>query len=130
MDFDTFQPITREGLAITSLAVAGSHRSRPLVVVATPDPYLAQELIDRAHRSGLSACVARSATGCLRVATAVGPDLVLLDARLPRRLETMLRSHPATATAGLVRVEARSGSAVSPQEALPLAPLEAGPVGV
>jgi hypothetical protein len=86
------------------------HRARPLALVATPDADLAQDLIVQIQSAGFPTCVARSAAGCLRVATAVGPDLVLLDDRLPRRLEGMLRSHPATATAELVRVGARSGS--------------------
>jgi CheY-like chemotaxis protein len=92
-------------------------RSRPLVLVATPDADLAQQLTDEIHRLGFVACVARSAAGCLRVATAVGPDLVLLDARVPRHLEGMLRSHPATATTRVMRVGGPTGSAVAREEA-------------
>ena len=43
---------------------------------------------------------------CLRIATAVGPDLVLIDSRCPRGLEDRLRSHPTSASAGLVRMPA------------------------
>jgi DNA-binding response OmpR family regulator len=74
------------------------------VLVASPHQDLAEHLIADVERSGSVACLARSADGCLRVATAVGPDLVLLDSSLPRRLEGMLRSHPATAAATIVRL--------------------------
>ena len=94
-------------------ASAAARRARPLALVATPDADLAQRLIVQIQSAGFVTCVARSAAGCLRVATAVGPDLVLLDDHLPRRLEGMLRSHPATATAELVRVGARNGSGLA-----------------
>jgi hypothetical protein len=42
--------------------------------------------------------------GCLRVATNVAPDVVLLDPALPGRLEQLLRAHPATARARIVRL--------------------------
>jgi CheY-like chemotaxis protein len=84
-------------------------RSRLLVLVATPDPDVAQHLVEEIHGCGFVACVARSAAGCLRVATAVGPDLVLLDARLPRHLEGILSSYPATATSQVMRVVESTG---------------------
>jgi hypothetical protein len=40
----------------------------------------------------------------LRVATSVGPDVLLLDAGLASRLRGMLRSHPATAGSIILRV--------------------------
>lgn len=91
-------------------AAARQCRARRLALVATPTAELAQDLIVQLQSAGFVTCVARSAAGCLRVATAVGPDLVVLDDRLPGRLEGMLRSHPATARAELVRVGARRGS--------------------
>jgi hypothetical protein len=33
--------------------------------------------------------------GCLRVATSLGPDVIIIDPRMPRRLEQLLRAHPA-----------------------------------
>jgi DNA-binding response OmpR family regulator len=59
-----------------------------------------EELVERlqleVRHSGLVACVARSAGGFLRVATAVGPDIVLLDSSMPWNLAEKLRAHPAT----------------------------------
>ena len=80
------------------------YRARPLVLVASPSEDVAKHLITIVERSGSVACRARSAAGCLRVATAVGPDMVLLDPSLPRGLERMLSSHPASAAARLVRL--------------------------
>lgn len=79
-------------------------RARPLVLVATPDTDFGERLVRDVRGAGSVACLARSAEGCLRVATSVGPDVVLLDARLPDRLRGMLRSHPATAGSAIVRV--------------------------
>ena len=81
-----------------------TRRACPLVLVASADAKLANRLVDEVRRQGSVALVARSADGCLRVATSVGPDLVLLDARLPERLQGMLRSHPATARSTVVRI--------------------------
>ena len=80
------------------------HRASPLVLVASSDTELVDRLCERMRHAGLVACRARSAAGCLRVATAVAPDIVLLDGGLSRKLEGMLRSHPASATAHIVRL--------------------------
>ena len=79
-------------------------RQTPLVLVASANAVLVEQLMFEARRNGSATCVARSAAGCLRVATAIGPDIVLLDASLPRRLHDMLRAHPATADAAIVPV--------------------------
>ena len=89
-------------------------RARSIVLVASPDHALADRLVADVARSGAVACRARSAAGCLRVATAVGPDLVLLDASLSRRLEGMLQSHPATAATAIVRVSPATVCAGAP----------------
>lgn len=91
--------------AIAQLSVAFG-RSRPLVLVCSFDEELGQALLSDVRRLGMAACIARSASGCLRVATAIGPDLLLLDARFPVSLERLLRSHPATAGMAVVRVPA------------------------
>jgi hypothetical protein len=49
-----------------------------------------------------------SLEGCLRVATSVGPDIVLLDAGLPRRLEKLLRAHPVSARAQILHMHGRA----------------------
>jgi DNA-binding response OmpR family regulator len=84
--------------------VAGFRRARPLALVCTPDADIARQLMSHVSALGMVACVTRSAAGCLRVATAIGPDLLLLDARLPDRLEGMLGSHPATSTTTVIRI--------------------------
>jgi CheY-like chemotaxis protein len=90
-------------------------RLRPLVLVASPDRELAQRLMRDVERSGAVACVAHSAAGCLRVATAVGPDVVLLDSSLPQNLRGMLSSHPATASTVILSIAGRvvAGGSVS-----------------
>jgi DNA-binding response OmpR family regulator len=83
---------------------SSNRAGRPLVLVASQDSAVADGLADYVRRSGSVACVARSEGGCLRVATAVGPDVVLLDSSLPSRLEGLLRAHPASGSASIVRV--------------------------
>jgi hypothetical protein len=90
--------------ASIGLSVMLSGRERPLVLVATPSTELAERLMCDVRRTGSIACLARTADGCLRVATSVGPDVLLLDSRLPDRLVDMLRSHPATASSTILRV--------------------------
>jgi CheY-like chemotaxis protein len=81
------------------------HRAgRPVVLVASEDEVVADHLVEHLRRIGSVACAARSEAGCLRVATAVGPDVVLLDANLPTRLEGLLRAHPVSATASIMRL--------------------------
>jgi CheY-like chemotaxis protein len=81
-----------------------SRAGRPVVLVASEDEAVADRLVEYLRRIGSIACAARSAAGCLRVATAVGPDVVLLDSNLPSRLEGLLRTHPVSAPATVVRL--------------------------
>jgi DNA-binding SARP family transcriptional activator len=82
-------------------ALAGrARRATPLAVVCTPDAH-AEVLVDRLRQEGMVVCVTNDIHGCLRVATAVGPDVVLIDPRLPRRLEQLLRAHPASSSASI-----------------------------
>jgi len=87
---------------------AGSDRARPLVLVCTADANLGRRLVAQMDEAGLVACVAHGEAGCLRVGTAVGPDLVLVDASVPDRVIDMLRSHPTCRTARVVRLPAGS----------------------
>jgi hypothetical protein len=41
---------------------------------------------------------AHDAGGCLRIATAVGPDRVVLDRRVPQRLVRLLKAHPVSSS--------------------------------
>jgi CheY-like chemotaxis protein len=78
--------------------------SAALVLVASPDRALAARVAERMRSTGSAACTAHSAAGCLRVATAVGPDVVMLDPRIATRgeLEKRLRAHPVSASADIV----------------------------
>ena len=72
-------------------------RHVPLIVIASVTASsLADAVATQLRREGNVVYVTHSADGCLRVATSVGPDLVLLDPDLPRprRLEQLLRAHP------------------------------------
>lgn len=79
-------------------------RSVPLVVLATTSTALAAEVAARLRREGNVVYVTHSAEGCLRVATSVMPDMVLLDPAMPPRLERLLRAHPASAAAQILHL--------------------------
>jgi hypothetical protein len=59
----------------------------------------------RLRNAGNVVYVAHSPEGCLRVATSVGPDVVLLDPAFPARLESLLRAHPVSARAQILHLE-------------------------
>jgi DNA-binding response OmpR family regulator len=87
-------------------------RSRPLIVVASESADVAAEIAARLRREGNAVCIAHSVEGCLRVATSVGPDVVLLDPALhTRRLEELLRAHPTSAQATIMHLDAAPVSA-------------------
>jgi len=75
-----------------------------LIVVASTSAAVAEEAAARLRRDGNIVYVTHSAAGCLRVATSVGPDMVLLDPGLPSRLVGFLRAHPATAEAQILHL--------------------------
>ena len=94
-----------------------SERTQPLVVVASATPGEAERVVTRLRQAGALAYATHSAEGCLRVATSVRPDLVLIDPRLRarQRLERLLRAHPSSAqarvrpiTAERIAVEAKT----------------------
>ena len=80
------------------------HRRVPLIVVASTAPAQAEDVAAALRREGNVVYVAHSADGCLRVATSIGPDVVLLDPRLPPRLEQLLRAHPVSAGAQILHL--------------------------
>jgi len=85
------------------------HRDVPrrdvlLIVVASATAAVAEEAAARLRLDGSVVYVAHSAHGCLRVATSISPDMVILDPALPRRLEALLRAHPATATTEIMHL--------------------------
>jgi hypothetical protein len=76
----------------------------PLIVVASAQAATADEITRRLRRGGNVAYATHSLEGCLRVATSVGPDIVLLDPALPDRLEHLLRAHPVSSRAQLLHI--------------------------
>ena len=79
-----------------------------IVLVASAQPERFDPIVDRLRQTGVNAYAAHSAHGCLRVATAIGPDLILLDASLPRRLERLLKAHPVSRHARILRLSEAS----------------------
>jgi DNA-binding response OmpR family regulator len=79
-------------------------RQVPIVVVASARAGAADEIAQHLRRNGAVVLAARSAEGCLRVATSVGPDVVLLDADLPPWVEKLLHAHPASRRARVLHL--------------------------
>jgi DNA-binding SARP family transcriptional activator len=80
--------------------VGVARRTAPLALICTPDAN-AVALVERLREEGMIVCVTHDLHGCLRVATAVGPDVIMIDPRLPRRLEQLLLAHPACSGASI-----------------------------
>jgi CheY-like chemotaxis protein len=81
-----------------------STRDVLVILVASARNGAADEIAQRLRGNGVVVLAAHSAAGCLRVATAVGPDVILLDADLPPHLEKLLRAHPTSARARLLQL--------------------------
>jgi hypothetical protein len=82
------------------------HRDVLLIVVASASAAVAESVAAPLRRDGGVVYVTHSAEGCLRVATSISPDIVLLDPALPRRLESLLKAHPASAGAEILHLAA------------------------
>jgi DNA-binding NarL/FixJ family response regulator len=104
----------RHGTAGRLKALMFMKRSIPLIVVASASTAFAEEVAARLRREGNVVYVTHSAEGCLRVATSVMPDVVLLDPSLPPRLERLLRAHPSSASAQILHVTRDSVPAITP----------------
>ncbi len=77
-----------------------------MIVVASPSASVAGDLAARLRREGNAVCIAHTAEGCLRVATSVGPDVLLLDPAFhTRRLEQLLRAHPTSAQTRIMHLD-------------------------
>jgi len=76
-----------------------AQRNRELVVVLGLNQAQTEAEADRWRRHGAVVMRAHDAAGCLRVATAVSPDRIVLDRRVPRRLVRLLEAHPVSAAA-------------------------------
>ncbi len=98
-------------------------RHVPLIVIASASAALADSVADQLRREGNVVYVTHSAEGCLRVATSVGPDVILLDPALPNRLERLLKAHPTSACAQVLHLA--DAAARPPSFTLPRAPAAA-----
>ena len=78
-------------------------RRAPIILVASAEPGLADQVVSRLRHDGATAYASHSADGCLRVATSIGPDVILIDPMLEQRgrLMRLLRAHPTSARAQL-----------------------------
>jgi CheY-like chemotaxis protein len=80
-------------------------RNIPLIVVASNSAALAENVAASLRRGGSVVYVTHSAEGCLRVATSVAPDMVVLDPDLPSSLERLLHAHPSSAQARILHLD-------------------------
>jgi hypothetical protein len=75
-----------------------------LIVVASASPSLGEDVAARLRRDGSIVYVTHSLKGCLRVATSVAPDVVLVDPSFSGRLEQLLGAHPTSARATVLHL--------------------------
>jgi hypothetical protein len=80
--------------AVTLDVVTTTSREVPLVILGVVERHTAEPLATLLRQEGMVVAVAVGERGCLRVATAVDPDVILIDPRLPRALVSLLRAHP------------------------------------
>jgi len=78
----------------------------PLVIIASVSSAMADSVGSQLRGEGNVVYVTHSADGCLRVATSVRADVVLLDPDLPHRgrLERLLKAHPFSAGAQILHL--------------------------
>jgi len=100
------------------------HRPVPLILIASMSRQFAESVASQLRREGHVVYVAHTAEGCLRVATSVGPDMVLLDPAMPPRLERLLKAHPISAAAEILHL---SEKMPRPAFKMRRAPVSAGP---
>jgi DNA-binding response OmpR family regulator len=98
-----------------------------LIVVASASASTADEVATRLRLAGNVVYVTHSAEGCLRVATSIAPDVVLLDPALPARLVRILKAHPATAHAQILHLDVAHPAPLRVPRPLTSPPAKAGP---
>lgn len=86
-----------------------SPRVVPLVVIGAVKRAAAEPLAALMRSEGAIVLVAEGERACLRVASAVSPDVVLLDPRLSRGLVSLLRAHPFSRCAQVSNSQALGG---------------------
>ena len=85
------------------------NRQVPLVLLAVSEPGACQPFAALMRSEGVSVAVAHGDQACLRMATALYPDVILLDPRLPRALLSLLRAHPLSKHAQISWARALAG---------------------
>jgi len=83
-----------------------THREIPLVLLGGTDPVALQLLARTMRQEGMGVAGALGDRACLRVASALRPDIILLDPRLPGALLNLLRAHPLSKSAQISWSEA------------------------
>jgi len=99
-------------------------RHVPLIVIASTSAQ-AEGMATQLRSEGNVVYVTHSPEGCLRVSTSVGPDMVLLDPGMPRRLERLLKAHPTSASAQVLHLTPSVPR--RPVKLPPRTPVAAGP---
>jgi hypothetical protein len=79
-------------------------RQVPLIVIGGVAAALAERVAAQLRRQGNLVYMTHSPEGCLRVATSVAPDVIVLDPRFPDRIEKLLKAHPASAQAQILHL--------------------------
>jgi len=100
-------------------------RQVPLIVIGSVATALADSVATQLRRQGNVVYVTHSPEGCLRVATSVAPDVIVLDPRFPARIETLLKVHPMSAHAQLLHLKDDLSSLTTAKPGRPA--LTAGP---
>ena len=72
-----------------------------VVVVLGLDQEQVQDETAQWRARGAIVMRASDAAGCLRVATSVRPDVIVLDRRVPGSLPRLLKAHPVSASADM-----------------------------
>jgi hypothetical protein len=70
------------------------NREVPLVVIGASERAAAEPIAAFMRREGAVVLIVEGDGACLRTATALSPDIVLIDPRLSRGLLSLLRAHP------------------------------------
>lgn len=84
-------------------APSASVRRVPLAVLLGSSSD-AHDAAQRLRGYGWGVYVVRSPQGVLRVATALGPDAIVVDALFPDHVQRLLAAHPLTATVRVIRL--------------------------
>lgn len=71
-----------------------TRRNCPLVVVLAGDASRTARVTAFWRGQGATVVRVRDDAGCLRVATAAGPDIIIVDSAASGRLLQLLRAHP------------------------------------